>query len=256
MEKDTHSDPGSPGGRKFGWARLVKCIVAIAAFVVLSAFLSEDAKTLVQRSATKYDASDFDGAIADCNRAIEADPKSRDAYKCRGLSKSRLGDWSGCLADMNAALALAPEDGELLSIRAFTRLRLHDIPSAKADLTAMERLDPKNGLQAKQKMAEELLGQARSESAAGDNAMAIKDLDLVLALFPDTGVAYHERGAARSDLKQYKEAIADFDQAIRYDDWYNQSGDSYLLRAKAKRALGDTAGAEADDEQARKRASK
>jgi hypothetical protein len=73
-------------------------------------------------------------------------------------------------------------------------------------------------------------------------------------LFPELGVAYHERGAAKLDLRRYDEAIADLDLAIKHDDWRNRYGDTDVLRAKAKREKGDIAGAEADEELADKKA--
>jgi tetratricopeptide (TPR) repeat protein len=237
-------------------SRLMKYIVAIAACLSLNACHAEDAKALVQAGTEKYRAQDFDGAITDFTKAIEADPTLGDAYKSRGLSKSLKGDWKGCWADINSALALAPENVEFLSTRAFTHLHLSDFPAAKADFATIGRLDPKNGPNVKLQTAQGLISRARSKSFSGDNAAAIKDLDMVLALFPELGVAYHERGGAKSDLKQYKEAIADFDLAIKFDEWHNEAGDSYTLRARAKRALGDTAGADADDKEAEKRASK
>lgn len=234
----------------------MKYLPAIAALIFLNVCRADDAKALVEAGNGKYKAKDFDGAITDYTKAIEADPKSGDAYKFRGLAKSFKGDWKGCLADINSALTIAPENAEFLVTRAFTHLHLGDLPSANADFATIERLDPKEGPKAKLQIAQGLISRARSKSAGGDNAAAIKDLNMVIALFPELGVAYHERGCAKSDLKQYKEAIADFDLAIKFDAWHNQFGDSYTLRAKAKRALGDAAGADADDKEAEKRMSK
>lgn len=76
---------------------------------------------------------------------------------------------------------------------------------------------------------------------------------MIIAIAPELGMAYHERGAAKGMLQQYKEAIADFDMAIKYDTWHNQQGGSHRLRAAANRALGDNAGAEADEAEAAKR---
>lgn len=237
-------------------SHFVKLTAVLAALAFLNACNAEDAKSFVKAGTEKYRAKDFDGAIADYTKAIEADPKFGDAYKFRGLSKSLKGDWKGCLADMNSALSLSPESIDFLSTRAFTHLHLGDFPAANTDFTTIERLDPQNGPKAKQQIGQMLISRARSKSAAGENAAAVKDLDMVLGLFPELGIAYHERGGAKSDLKQYKEAIADYDLAIKFDAGHNKFGDTYTLRATAKRALGDTAGAEVDDKEAAKRASK
>ena len=230
-------------------------IILIFTFLFLNLSQGEDVKDLVQAGTDKYRAKDFDGAITDYTRAIETDPKFADAYKFRGLAKSLKGDWKGCLDDINSALGIAPENLDYLSTRAFAQLHLGDFQAANADFATMERLEPESGAKVKQQIAQGLISRARSKSAGGDNAAAIKDLDMVIAIFPELGVAYHERGGAKSDLKQYKEAIADYDLAIKFDEWHNKFGDSYALRAKAKRALGDTAGADADDKEAEKRSS-
>ena len=43
---------------------------------------------------------------------------------------------------------------------------------------------------------------------------AIGDFDKAIELNPKDAYAYYNRGNAKHDLKQYKEAIADFDKAI------------------------------------------
>jgi tetratricopeptide (TPR) repeat protein len=91
------------------------------------------------------------------------------------------------------------------------------------------------------------------KSAGRDHEGAIQDLNMVLGLYPNMGVAYHERGAAWIGLKRYKEAIADFDRALKDKAWQDRYAGSYILRAKAKRALGDIAGANADERAAKKR---
>jgi tetratricopeptide (TPR) repeat protein len=234
----------------------VNYIGLITALSFLGVCHAEDAKGFVEAGNAKYRDKDFDGAIADYTKAIEVDPKFAEAFKFRGLSKSLKGDWKGCLTDINAALALSPENIDFLSTRAFTHLHLTNFPAAIADFAAIERLDPKDGSKTKDQIAQWLISRARGRSAGGDNSSAVKDLDMVLALFPKLGVAYHERGAAKTDLKQYREAVADFDQAIKFDSWHNRFGDSFVLRAKAKKALGDTAGAEADEKSAKERTGK
>ena len=64
---------------------------------------------------------------------------------------------------------------------------------------------------------------------------------------PDYSIAYNGRGYARHLAKQYKEAIGDFDEAIRLNQNY---GNAYRNRAVAKRAAGDKAGGDADSAKA------
>jgi tetratricopeptide (TPR) repeat protein len=222
----------------------------------LAVCLAQAPASFVEAGNAKYAAKDFDGAIADYSKALSANPKNASAFKLRGRAKSMKGDWKGCVSDLNAALAIEPKNQEFLATRAFSYLHLGNFTNANADFATMQRLDPSNGPKAKFEIAQGLLERARSKSAKHDNEGAVKDLDMVLAVAPRLGVAYHERGAAKLDLKRYKEAVADFDLALKDAAWHNKYGDSFILRAKAKRALGDAAGAAADEREAAKKSRK
>jgi Flp pilus assembly protein TadD len=64
-----------------------------------------------------------------------------------------------------------------------------------------------------------------------------------IRLKPDFARAYNARAYAYLRLRDYKNAIADCDQAIRIDTQYVNA---YINRASARRASGDKTGAEAD----------
>ncbi|HVU37156.1 MAG TPA: hypothetical protein VHC95_02380 [Opitutales bacterium] len=66
---------------------------------------------------------DFEGAIAEYNRALELDPKNSHAqaglamaYVNRAISKSRNGDRAGARADVNRALELDPQNTHARSL--------------------------------------------------------------------------------------------------------------------------------------------
>jgi tetratricopeptide (TPR) repeat protein len=231
-------------------------IFMLCSLIGIGSCLAASANSLMDAGKKKLEAKDFDGAIAAYSQAISTEPKNAEAYQYRGLTKSMKGDWKGCLEDENAALKLKPKNTEALALRAFANVNLGDAKAANEDFKKLESLDPKDGSKAKPAVVQNLISKAKAKTANHDEAGAMKDLNMVLNLDPSSGVAYHERGVANLNLKHYKEAIADFDNAIKKDRWHNQFGESYELRAKAKRASGDVAGAEADEKLAQQMRSK
>jgi tetratricopeptide (TPR) repeat protein len=49
---------------------------------------------------------DFDGAIADCTKAIELSPELAKAFRLRGNAKRAKGDRFGAIDDLDRALQL------------------------------------------------------------------------------------------------------------------------------------------------------
>jgi lipoprotein NlpI len=76
---------------------------------------------------------DLDGALADCNRAIELDPKFAKAYFWRGIVKSRKGDFADAVADFNRALELDKNAGSPCFYRGCVYFMEHRWAEAMAD---------------------------------------------------------------------------------------------------------------------------
>ncbi len=82
------------------------------AAVVLStqAAHAQSADDYVNRGNSKYRLRDYQGAIADYNKAIQINPKYADAYTNRGISKELVGDLKGACADWKEASSLGKKD--------------------------------------------------------------------------------------------------------------------------------------------------
>ena len=55
---------------------------------------------------------DYQGAISDCSKAIEFDPKDAKAYFIRGNAKSDLSDYPGAISDYSKAIEFDPKDAK------------------------------------------------------------------------------------------------------------------------------------------------
>ncbi len=122
----------------------VVAVLALALVFVVGAVAGAQATAdeLVARAKVKYDAEDTDGCIADCNKAIELDPKNTEAYCTRALAKVGGGDLDGALADCNKAVELKPRDSAAYSSRAFARYSKVDLDGSLADCDKAIELDP------------------------------------------------------------------------------------------------------------------
>ena len=68
------------------------------------------ASTLINRAIVKDTIGDYEGVIADCDSALELDPKDAGAYNTRGGAKRNIGDIVGAIADYDRALEIDPDD--------------------------------------------------------------------------------------------------------------------------------------------------
>ncbi len=82
------------------------------AAVVLStqAAHAQSAGEFFNRGNAKYRLRDYQGAIADYNKAIEINPQYADAYYNRGLIKGKSGDYQGMCLDLKKASALGDQE--------------------------------------------------------------------------------------------------------------------------------------------------
>lgn len=96
----------------------------------------------------KYKQQDYQGAIADYDRAILIDPKFAQAYNNRGFVKAgQLQDYRGGLADINRAIAIDPKLADAYRNRAELKTQaLHDVRGGLADYDQAIQLNPKYGL--------------------------------------------------------------------------------------------------------------
>ena len=94
----------------------------------------------------KYEQGDYQGALADLNRALQLEPNNVRARLGRGAMKVRVKDYQGALADFNRAIQLEPNSAKGYinrgGVRSLQFQGIQDNKGALADLNRAIQLDP------------------------------------------------------------------------------------------------------------------
>ena len=195
------------------------------------------------RGQRKYNASLYDEAVADFDKAIQLYPQKADAYYNRGLAKFRLGDlqsakgntekalrlYEAGIEDCTQAIRLTPEDTYAYHNRAGGKFRLGQSKANQADIEKVQQY----------------------------YQSAIHDWTQVIKLNPELADPYNNRGIAKATLGEskvdqadiagaqelYASAIQDCTQAIRLNPKY---AEPYINRGYAQFRLGKTKADQAD----------
>ena len=100
------------------------------------------AKEFLWQGVAKLLSGNFQGAIQDCNKAIELDSNESYAYKIRGAAKSGLEDYSGALGDYNKAVSLNPDSANTYMYRGSVKIELNDKVGGMQDFNKAIMLNP------------------------------------------------------------------------------------------------------------------
>ena len=84
---------------------------------------------------------DYQGAIADYDKAIERNPRFAVAYNNRGNAKSTLEDHQGAIADYDKAIKFNPKYAKAYKNRGIAKNALGDMEGAKKDFDKAAELD-------------------------------------------------------------------------------------------------------------------
>ena len=91
---------------------------------------------------------DLDKALADCNGAIRANPKSFGFFDSRGLVFLRMGQFAKSIADYDTSVALRPRGAWSLYGRGLAKMKSGDADGGKADVAAALAVNPNMATQA------------------------------------------------------------------------------------------------------------
>ncbi len=183
----------------------------------------------------KLQSGDYQGALAEVNRAISANPNRAAAYYMRANIYQSLGDRSQVLADLNRAIALDKNNASAYYLRGNILYANQDYRGAAADFDRTVAIDPK--------YHQAYLLRAITAQVQGDLPGAQAAYTKMIAADPQSTLAYQNRAGVRVQLNNLPGAIEDFSQVIRIAP---DTTSAYDSRANFRKATGDTAGAIAD----------
>lgn len=155
-----------------------------------------------------------DEAMQQLDKAIELEPRLPTAYLLRARLFSQKGDADKAMSDADEALRLAPEDPQARQLRAMLLAGSGKIGDAIGDLRQLVQSDPKN--------LELQMQLALFYAADKQRQKAIDAFSEVLKQDPDNQMAFRHRGDALLGMGKLKEAIADYESALKLDE--NDSG--------------------------------
>jgi tetratricopeptide (TPR) repeat protein len=126
-----------------------------------------DANALSHRGIAYLNIDKLDLSLADMNAAVAYDPEYSFRYQSRGYLKARLKDYEGALADYEKAVELDPNDAIAINNLALAQEQMGWAKEAKENFDKSDRL---SGIKTAEERAEERRKQAEKEGSMQDES--------------------------------------------------------------------------------------
>lgn len=161
----------------------------------------------IQRARVNLFEGNTEAALEDVNAALKIDPENPGALLMRSHLYESMNKTDEALADVNHVLRNVPGLPQALRTRAAILAGAGKYDAAAADLVTVSKQDPKD--------TTALLQLAMVYNAQKHLAKALQAYDSVLKLEADNWVAYRGRADAYLSVGKQKEAIADYEAALK-----------------------------------------
>lgn len=213
---------------------------------------------LFQQGLERLNDGDYYGAIALLDRAISADPFDAGLYTNRGIAFQKLGNYEEAIADYQRAINIDPDYGlAYLNFGTIHYFRKQyeeannyfnsAIKRFNQDLKATSLCQLTDAVQQEIDRVKSGLAVAHNNRGdirriGGSWRWAIADYEQAMKYDPNNGKAYLNRGAIYNQLRNYQGAIDDFQKAIGLDPQvapkaYNNIGAIFLVQNQLQNAL-------------------
>jgi len=239
---DAHNNRG------FALLQMDQAQAAVEAFTRVLELDSKYMNALTNRARAHLKLNQPVNAIADFTAAIEIEPDAPQYYSSRAEAYLADGnqsaaakdlahvEWLQTLTDLNLRIARSPRDANIWAARGLHLLAEHRLEEAGKSFQNALTVVPDH-LQA-------MIGRAKLALENGDYAATISDCTEILKR-DHSYETLSLRGDAQFALKNYGEAIADYEAARRFDE---RVADAYRKRAAQFRERGDEDLAKADEQ--------
>ena len=214
------------------------------------------------RAIAKIQLEDYQGALRDCNAAIERNPFSPGCYYTRGYIYRQLNQLEAAEADYTEALHFSPENRTYMLLRADTRAQLKRYDEALDDVNQILRREPQTASVWSEKghiciLKKDTLAalEAFEQAAKYDkinpavwSALGVTNLMLghedeayvqltqAINLGSKWAGDYINRGVIHYRRHNYRGALADYDQAVKIAP---READCYYNRGVMRQEVGD-----------------
>ncbi len=185
-------------------------------------------------------------ALEQFDQVIELDPNYVNAYNNRGLVKHRLMKHDEAVSDFTEAIVRDPENVKFYHQRRDAYLALQMMDEARRDDSKVRWLIGlgEHHQQVRAKRGDPAVYMSRAEyyEASDMHQEAIHDLTHALSLDEQNAKALLQRGNVWMKLKQFDKAIADCTRAIEIqplDEAYSIRGDAHLQKGEIDQAVAD-----------------
>ena len=221
------------------------------------------------RAVAKIQLEDYQGALRDCNAALERNPFSPGCYYARGYIYRELGQLDLAEKDYSEALRFAPENRTYLLLRADTRALRKNYDGALEDINLLLKREPQSAtiwsergrinmqqsdtlaaLEAFTRASEyDRLNPAAWSALGVTNLMLNREDEAYVQLTQAINLGskwagdYINRGIIHYHRHNYRGALADYDKAVQLAP---READSYYNRGVMRQEVGDYNNALAD----------
>ena len=206
----------------FGGLFVLLILVGWFAVSSYSNYKSGELAEHLQKGADYLEQKNYDEALNEFDRAVDANSDSAEAYKGRGDAYHFAGENEKAIADYTEAISLGLNSAEIYRRRGFDQKSVLNFDKAIADYGEAIKLDTNDG--------ESYAGRCQTYLDNRQFDLALTDCNKALELNPEDANAYVSRGNIYLSKNENDLAIADFNESLSLQ---KENADAYLGRGNA-----------------------